>query len=305
MKLWTEVYRPKTVDEYVFRDESQKQQILSWVKQGSIPHLLLTGSAGTGKTTLAKVLFNELNVSSYDILEINASRNNGVDYLRDVISNFASMIPFGPFKVILLDEADFLSFASQSVLRGIMEEYHETARFVLTANYPHKIIPAIHSRCQSYHIQKVDHTEFTARAATILVSESVDFELNTLDSFVKATYPDLRKCINLMQQSVVNGILTLPQDAGTIDDYMVSATVLFKEGKVRQARELLCGKIQPDEIIELYRWMYENIELFGETQEQVESSILIIKQGLVDHAVCADSEINLSATLIKLARLKD
>jgi DNA polymerase III delta prime subunit len=305
MKLWTEFYRPKTVDEYVFRDETQKQQILSWIKQGSIPHLLLTGSAGTGKTTLAKVLFNELNVNSYDILEINASRNNGVDYLREVISNFASMIPFGPFKVILLDEADFLSFASQSVLRGIMEEYHETARFVLTANYPHKIIPAIHSRCQSYHIQKVDHTEFTARAATILVSENVEFELNTLDSFVKATYPDLRKCINLMQQSVVNSVLTLPQDAGTVDDYMVKATVLFKEGKVRQARELLCGKIQPDEIVELYRWMYENIELFGETQEQVESSILIIKQGLVDHAVCADAEINLSAVMIKLARLKD
>jgi replication factor C small subunit len=305
MKLWTELYRPKTANEYVFRDETQKKQVLNWINQGSIPHLLLTGSAGTGKTTLAKVLFNELNISEYDILEINASRNNGVDYLREVISNFASMIPFGPFKVILLDEADFLSFSSQSVLRGIMEEYHETARFVLTANYPHKIIPAIHSRCQSYHIQKIDHTEFTARAATILVAENVEFELTTLDSFVRATYPDLRKCINLMQQSTINSVLVAPQDAGTVDDYMVNATILFKEGQIRKARELLCGKIQPEEIIELYRWMYENIEIFGETQEQIESSILIIKQGLVDHAVCADAEINLSATLIKLARLKD
>lgn len=305
MKLWTELYRPKTINEYVFRDEQQKQQVLNWIKQGSIPHLLLTGSAGTGKTTLAKVLFNELNISQYDILEINASRNNGVDYLREVISNFASMIPFGPFKVILLDEADFLSFASQSVLRGIMEQYHETARFVLTANYPHKIIPAIHSRCQSYHIQKIDHTEFTARAATILVNENVNFDLDLLDTFVKATYPDLRKCINLLQQSTIDGNLTVSQDADTTDDYMVRASILFKEGKVRQAREVLCGKIQPDEIVELYRWMYENIELFGETQEQIESSILIIKQGLVDHAICADAEINLSATMIKLARLKD
>jgi DNA polymerase III delta prime subunit len=303
-ELWVEKYRPKTIEGYVFRDEHQKKQINTWVKDKSIPHLLLSGVAGIGKTTLAKVLINELGIEDYDVLEINASRTNSVDDVRDKIVNFVQMMPFGPFKVVLLDEADYLSPNAQAALRGVMEEYHSTARFILTCNYPNRIIPAIHSRCQGFHVERTDITEFTARVATILVEEKVDFDLDTLDNYVKVAYPDLRKCINLVQQNVNNNTLNTPNKSdGGEADWKFDMVELFKDGKISEARKLLCGKLRAEEMEEVYRWLYDNLEIFGEEEKQ-DTAVLIIKQGLVDHTLVADPEINLAAVLIKLARLK-
>ena len=185
-ELWVEKYRPKTVDGYVFRDDHQRKQINTWIKDKSIPHLLLSGAAGIGKTTLAKILIHEIGIEDYDVLEINASRTNSVEDVRDKITNFVQMIPFGPFKVVLLDEADYLSPNAQAALRGVMEEYHATSRFILTCNYPNRIIPAIHSRCQGFHVERTDQTEFTARVATILVEENVEFDLDIYKIVKKA-----------------------------------------------------------------------------------------------------------------------
>jgi replication factor C small subunit len=302
-ELWVEKYRPKNLDGYVFRDEHQRKQAQSWIKEKSIPHLLFSGAAGIGKTTMAKILINELEIPEYDVLEINASRTNSVDEVRNKITNFVMMIPFGPFKVVLLDEADYLSPNAQAALRGVMEEYHSTARFILTCNYPNRIIPAIHSRCQGYHIERIDQTEFTARVATILVEEKVDVELETLDLYVKATYPDLRKCINMVQQNVSEGKLHAPSkgDEGTAD-WKFEMVELFKAGKISEARQLLCGKLKAEEMEEVYRWLYDNLSIFG-SEEKQDTAVLIIKQGLVDHTLVADPEINLAAVLIKLARL--
>jgi replication factor C small subunit len=305
-ELWTEKYRPKTVKEYVFRDEAQKRQVQTWIKEKSIPHLLFSGSAGIGKTTLAKVILNEIGIEDFDILEINASRTNSVDDIRDKVVNFVQMIPFGPFKVVLLDEADYLSLSAQAVLRGVMETYSSTSRFILTCNYPNKIIPALHSRCQGFHVEKTDQTEFTARVATILVEENIEFDLDTLDTYVKVSYPDLRKCINNVQQNVSGSNVLVSPSAGENDssDYKIKMVELFKKGKIPEARQLLCGHVRPEEIEDIYRWMYTNLDLFGKDDETKDSALLVIKQGMVDHTLIADPEINLAATLVKLGRLQ-
>ena len=305
-QLWTEKYRPGTVEDYVFRDAAQRQQVQAWIDEGSIPHLLFSGAPGVGKTTLAKILLNQLEIDAYDILEINASRENSVDTIRDKITGFVQTMPFGKFKVVLLDEADYISPNGQAALRGVMETYHSSARFILTCNYPNRIIPAIHSRCQGFHIDRTDIVEFTARVANVLVLENCDFELETLDTYVKATYPDLRKCLNTVQMNSQGGRLSQPNgDENTgAADWKIGVVDLFKKGRVTAARELLCKSARPEEMEDVFRWMYDNLDLWGDTNEKKDQAILAIRQGLVNHSFVADPEINLSATLVELANIQ-
>jgi replication factor C small subunit len=302
--LWTEKYRPKTVDEYVFKDAAQREQVESWIKAKTIPHLLFSGSAGIGKTTLAKILISALNIDSYDLLVINASRERGIDIIRDNIKNFSSTMPFGDMKIVLLDEADALTQQAQASLKGTMEEFSTTVRFILTTNHPNKIIPPIHSRCQGTHFEKIDHTEFTARVATVLVTEGVEFDLDTLDTFVKATYPDLRKCLNLLQQNSTTGALKPPSAADkSAIDYKIEMVKLFKSGKVREARTLLCSNAQVEDVEEIFRWAYDNLDIWSSTEEGQDEAIQIIRTGLVNHSLIADAEINLSACITELINI--
>ena len=305
-QLWVEQYRPNTIDGYVFVDDAQREQVQSWIRDGSIPHLMLSGAAGTGKTTLAKLLINELGIDEYDVLYANGSKEARKIEWVDRLIGFCQTMPFGKFKVVLIDEADYMNKESvQPALRNLMEDYSQTVRFVLTCNYPHKIIAPIHSRCQGFHITKTDHTEFTARVATVLVTEGVEFDLDVLDSYVKATYPDLRKCLNLVQPNSQSGTLVPPAAADkSMRDWKLECVDLFKRGQTRQARALMCQSSSPEEAEDVFRWMYDNLDLWGSTPESQDQAIVVIRNGLVNHNSVADVEINLSATLIELGQIQ-
>ena len=304
-QLWVEKFRPNTVDGYVFVDDQQRDQVQQWIRDGSIPHLMLSGSAGTGKTTLAKLLINQLEVDEYDVMFANGSKEaRKVEWVDKLIS-FCQTMPFGKFKVVLIDEADYMNPNSvQPALRNLMEDYSQTVRFILTCNFPHKIIAPLHSRCQGFHIVKTDHVEFTARVATVLVNESVEFDIDTLDSYVKATYPDMRKCLNLLQMNSQSGTLAAP-GAGdrSARDWKLDCVHMFKQGQTREARSLLCQSSTPEDAEDIFRWMYDNLELWGDTPERQDQAIVIIRNGIVNHNAVADAEINLSATLIELGNL--
>lgn len=307
MYLWVEKHRPSTVDGYVWKNENMKEQINQMIEDRELPHLLLSGKPGTGKTTLAKILINAVGISFADVMEINGSTENGIDVIRNKITNFASVGSFSDLKVVLIDEADYISPNGQAGLRNLMETYSDTTRFILTCNYPNKIIPALKSRTQHFQFSDLDRDEFLTRLMAILLEEGMDINednlesvQNTLSQYVDAGYPDLRKTINLMQQNFRNQILNpLDSQADDVSEYLEEAIGLFLSGNINKARKLVAENARAEEYMDFFRMMYDKIVEMEDVNLQNELFV-IIGEGHKNQALVADQEINFSATMAKI-----
>jgi replication factor C small subunit len=304
--LWSEKYRPKTVEGYIWQNEKQKSQILSYVKSGEIPHLLFTGVQGSGKTTLSRIIVNELDIDSVDVLTVNASDENSVDDIREKIKNFAQGYAFGKFRIVQLEEMDYLTPNAQAVLRQVMEEYSDTCRFIGTCNYINRIIPAIQSRFAVFNYKAPDQSQTMEYAATILFNEGVEFDDEDFVKFVTVAYPDIRKLVNLLQQHTVDGKLHPPSDESKTDDYKFSLLDYLSKGDFIGARKLVCSTVTRDGFEEMYRFLYENMDNIPKFKSDVgkyEGAIVVIANYLHRHALVADPEINAAACFIELSHL--
>ena len=307
-ELWVDKYRPKNLDEYVCNDD-QFEQIKMWISEKHIPNMILTGHPGVGKTALAMMLMHIFNVDDSDIKFVNGSITNGIDFVRE-LENFVSIMPFGEFRYVIIDEADGITHAGQSGLRNMIETYSSVARFIFTANYSQKIIPALKSRCQTFEIQRLDKAKFIERIATILLNEGIELDssnLNILDEYVTVTYPDLRKCITMLQQNCTNNTLCRPikSSISNTSELIIQAVSLFKKGRISDARKLLAPKLQLSDYDELYRILYQNLDWWGNTDKQQNNAIIKIANRLKDHAICADPEINFSALMVELEMIRN
>jgi replication factor C small subunit len=295
--LWVEKYRPTDLSTYV-GNEHLKSKVKVYLESADVPHLLLYGKAGTGKTTLAKIITSNIDC---DYLYINASDENNVDNVRTKIKNFASSVGFRSLKVIILDEADFLTPNAQAALRNLMETFSKHSRFILTCNYVERIIDPIQSRCQSYKIVPPSRKEVALQLKSIFETENVTFELDDLALIVNAGYPDIRRVINSAQRQVVDGSIKIDVSSVIQNDYKIQLVDKLSNGvDFNDIRQLIADNSVSD-YSELYRLLYDEISVYGKGKEA--ECILAIAEGQYQDVNVVDKEINFMSTIIKLKRM--
>ncbi|AXH72813.1 MAG: clamp loader, small subunit [Caudoviricetes sp.] len=311
MKQLVEKYRPKKLDDYVFKDQHLKNKVISYIKSSEnntseipFPNLLLAGVSGTGKTSLAYVLCNECNVEKSDIMYINASRENNIDTVRNKINGFCSTMPHGYFKVIILDEFDRMSPAGQDALKSMFETYNSSVRFIATANSPEKIIAPLHGRFQVFTFSSLDFNTFLDRLVDILIAEEITFDVPNLEKMVNDYYPDLRKAINVIDQFTIDGKLEQYQkeDITFNENAIVEIIEYAKKGNAGKVKEL-SATIPSYEIEECFVYFYKNIETIVPNSEIYDSAFLIIKDAILNFEKFACPDILLTSTVFQLIGL--
>ena len=295
--LWVEKYRPTQLDNYIGNDHL-KSKVSVYLESGDIPHLLLFGRAGTGKTTLAKLLVNNIDC---DYLYINASDENSVDVVREKVKNFASTLGFKDMKVIILDECDYITPNAQAALRNLMETFSKNCRFILTCNYVERIIDPIQSRCQSFQIIPPDRKQVAQHLANILTNESVEYDIKDIVTIVNSGYPDIRRVINGSQRQVVNSKLVIDENTITQNDYKTKVLDIIqtqdKKNAFQNIRQLLADSKVTD-FSDLFRLMFDTVDDWG--KGHIAECILILSKYQQSDAVVVDKEINIMAMFVEI-----
>ncbi len=297
MELWVEKYRPTTLEEYV-GNETIKNKIADYLKQGSIQNLLFHGVAGTGKTTLAKLITKNLNC---DLLYINASDERGIDTIRDKIIPFASSMSFNDVKIVILDEADYITPQAQATLRNVIESCSKTTRFILTCNYLERIISPLQSRCQTFEITPPSKGDVWNKCENILHNENVEFETTKIKAAIDTHYPDIRKIINTLQGSVVNGVIKI--DDTSLKNTQLGGLIvdaLIRKAKLSEIRQIIADS-GSREFDDLFKYIYDKSNtLFGDKEGE---AILIIAKYQYEYTFVLEKEICIAAMLKQLLDL--
>jgi len=297
--IWNEKYRPQTLDTYVGND-TVKATFQQYIDTSDVPHLLLYGDAGSGKTTLAKIVANTIAKDNY--IYINASDENSVDTVRDKIKQFASSIGFGGLKIIILDECDYMTPNAQAALRNVIETFSKTTRFILTCNYVDKIIDPIQSRCQIFNIVPPSKKEVASHLVKILEGESVKYEKENLVTIINQSYPDIRRVINTTQRCVIGGVLKLDEKTLVEHNYLSSILDVLKSSKSKKEkfdgiRQLLADNHVRD-FNQMFRYLYDNVDTYA--NGFVSTIILIIAEAQYKDSFVVDHEINAMAMFIQI-----
>jgi DNA polymerase III delta prime subunit len=292
--LLVERYRPSTLENYV-GNEQIKSVIQNYLDQNDIQNFIFAGTAGTGKTTLAKIIVNNLDC---DYILINASDERGVDTIRDKVSAFASTASFKSIKVVILDEADFLTINAQASLRNVIEKFSRSTRFILTCNYVERMIDPLQSRCQVLKIVPPSKNEVAKHILRILEQEEIQYEAQDVKALVQRCYPDLRKMLNLVQSSTVDGVLTLDKDVIVQNNYMLSILKELSTGKNYTALRQILADSGVKEYEELYRYLFDNATKFAPGKEG--SIAVILNTHLYQANFRIDKEINMASCLSQI-----
>ena len=295
--LWVEKYRPTDLSTYI-GNEHLKSKVQVYLENEDVPHLLLYGRAGTGKTTLAKIITSNIDC---DMMYINASDENNVDGVRTKIKNFASTVGFQDLKVVILDEADFLTPNAQAALRNLMETFSKHCRFILTCNYVERIIDPIQSRCQSYKIVPPSKKEVAQQMVNILKQENCTFELDDIALIVNAGYPDIRRVINSAQRQIVDGKLKIDVSSVIQNDYKIQLLEKLSGGaKFNDIRQLIADNSISD-YTELYRLLYDEVDVYS--NGKIDECIVILAEAQYRDVNVVDKEINFMSMIIKMMRI--
>ena len=296
MELWVEKYRPITLEEYI-GNETIKNKIADYLKQGSIQNLLFHGVAGTGKTTLAKLITKNLNC---DLLYINTSDERGIDTIREKILPFASSMSFNDVKIVILDEADYLTPQAQATLRNTIESCSKTTRFILTCNYLERIISPLQSRCQTFEITPPSKQEVNYKCQDILTKEKILFYEQGIEDVINTHYPDIRKIVNTLQGSVVEGQIKIDDTSlknSQLGDKIIEA--LSKKTKLSIIRQILADS-GAREFDGLFKILYDDVSKYTNKEGE---AILIIAKYQYEYTFVLEKEICIAAMLNKLLEI--
>ena len=299
--LWVEQHRPASIDEVIFADDHEHDEFKHIVKTRLLPNLLLVGTQGTGKTTISKALVNDLNVDNADVLKINCAEEQ-IDAIRNKVRTFAYTMPMGDMKIVRLEEMDYLSHDAQGLLRDLIESTSGSCRFVATANYQNKIMPAIQSRFDIHQFSAPDRDQVLLRMADVLVKEGVEFEVEDLEKVVAAGYPDLRKVLILLEKSSRTRRLVI-QGEGAIKDWKLQLLPLFEAGDIKAARKLVCESATREELVDVFRFVYDNLHRIKRLKGKEDQAVVLLADYMHKHAFAADGEINIAALFIELDAL--